>query len=116
MKVSFKEVLTEVWRQAPVPERQDRRARVCELRCSTHSQTWPSESGFRVRVQRDSGAGTEPADQIPLGANDTIRQEGDAVPLARAATWRKWLMGRWSSTVGMLVLAFGVFTWGVYLN
>jgi hypothetical protein len=36
--------------------------------------------GFRVRGKRDSWAGAEPPDQIPVGANGSVRQKSHAVP------------------------------------
>lgn len=36
-------------------------------------------SGFRVRGKRDSGAGAEPTDEIPVGTVGTFWQEGIAV-------------------------------------
>jgi len=38
---------------------------------SEHSQTQTAAGGFRVRGERDSRAGTEPPDQIPMGTNGT---------------------------------------------
>src|SRR5438105_1806600 len=35
---------------------------------------------FRVRGKRNSRAGAEPAHQIPVGADGTVRQEGHAIP------------------------------------
>ncbi len=60
-------------------ERRCRRLRHGALPCSEHTQTPPAGSGFRVRRERDSGAGTEPGNEIPVGANGTCWQKGDAV-------------------------------------
>ena len=51
---------------------------------SHHSTEGLATGGFHFRWQRDSWAGAEPRNEVPLGANGTLRQEGNAVPERRA--------------------------------
>jgi hypothetical protein len=80
MNLSFEETLIEVSRRALVEN-----AKTVEL----GSERYPVRStpkrglaagGFRVRRDRDSRAGAEPADEIPLGTVGTVWQESDASP------------------------------------
>ena len=80
MGLSFEQALIEVWRQAPRRGHQGRRTRHGALPRSPESEAPSPVGGFRVRGERGSWTGTEPSDEIALGADGTLRQESDAVP------------------------------------
>jgi hypothetical protein len=76
--LSFEQAFIEVWRQTLVEN-----AKVVELGADRFPVKDTPKRRMRqvhVRGQRDSRAGTEPPDQIPVGADGTVRQESDAVP------------------------------------
>ncbi|PYU69831.1 MAG: hypothetical protein DMG52_27840 [Acidobacteria bacterium] len=58
----------------------DRRAWERALSRSHDSQARIAAGRLRIRRERDSGVGTEFGNEIPVGTNGTIWQEGHAVP------------------------------------
>jgi len=78
MDSSFEQALTNVWRQTLV-ENADVVELGTERSCSADSQAPFAASGLRVRRERDSWAGAEPGNEIPLGTDGTVWQKGDAV-------------------------------------
>ena len=79
MALSFEQVLIEVWRQALIDQ-----AKAVELGSERFTVRRTPKRGLHQADftfgKRDSGAGAEPADEISVGADGTVRQEGDAVP------------------------------------
>jgi hypothetical protein len=65
---------------SPRRERQGGRVRKGALSRPADPKTRFATGGFRFRRERDSWAGAEPRNQIPVGANGTVWQKGNAVP------------------------------------
>lgn len=80
MELSFEPALIDVWRQALLGNAKTVLLGSERYPARRTPQARAAASGLCVRRERDSKAGTEPAENVPAGGNGAIWKESNAVP------------------------------------